>query len=522
MTSSDGIPAGFDLVVYGATAGGVAAATAAARQGLRVALADPTQHVGGMVSGGLSRSDVERQEPLIGGLARELFARIGRHYGSSSSSEAVGHQVAWRFEPKVAERIMREWLDEAGVTLWPAWRLATVERLGNRIRELVADDDGRLAAPCFVDASYEGDLLAGAGVSYAVGREGRARYGESLAGRVELLPNPHQFGVPVSALAPDGGLLPYMQPYEAVGPLGHGDGKVQSYCYRLCLTEDPRQRLALPEPVGYDPDRYVLVRRHLAALGDSADRRDFMGLGRLPNGKVDVNSGGPVSTNLLGASWAYPDADAERRAQIAEEHLTWAQGLLFFLATDQAVPTRLRRDLGRFGLAADEFPRTGHWPPQLYVREARRMLGAYVLTQRDLQAGSGQRVTDAVGMGGYNIDVREVQWVAAPVSRFPDVHAEVLTEGYLSVPVPPYPLPYRVLLPRRDECENLLVSTCVSASHVAFSSFRMEPQFMIAGHAAGVAATLAVEAGSAVHDVDIGRLRDALRAQGQVLEPSVR
>ncbi len=175
MTSSGGSPAGIDLVVYGATAGGVAAATAAARQGLRVVLADPTQHVGGMVSGGLSRSDVERQEPLIGGLARELFARIGRHYGSSSSSEAVGHQVAWRFEPKVAERIMREWLDEAGVTLEPAWQLARVERLGDRIRELVADDGSRLAASCFVDASYEGDLLAAAGVSYAVvGKDGRA------------------------------------------------------------------------------------------------------------------------------------------------------------------------------------------------------------------------------------------------------------------------------------------------------------------------------------------------------------
>ncbi len=503
-------PAGIDLVVYGATAGGVVAAVAAARHGMRVVLADPTQHVGGMVSGGLGRTDVERQETLIGGLARELFVRIGRRYGEAAS---------FRFEPKVAELVMREWLDEAGVAVWSQWRLGRVERRGDRIRELVADDGARLSAPCFVDASYEGDLLAGAGVSHAVGRDDRSRFGESLAGRREMLPNHHQFGVAVSATAPDGGLLPYVQPYAAIGDLGHGDGKVQSYCYRICLTEDPQQRLPVAQPPGYDPERYLLARRYLAALGDSADLRHFMGLGRLPNGKVDVNSGGPVSTNLLGASWDYPEAGVERRAQIAAEHQAWAQGLLCFLAADPAVPARLRRQLGGFGLPADEFDRSGHWPPQLYVRDARRMLGEYVLTQRDLEAGSGQPVADAVGMGGYNIDIREVQWVAAPISRFPDVFDEVLTEGYLSVPVPPYPLPYRVLLPRRDECSNLLVSTCVSASHIAFASFRMEPQLMIAGHAAGTAATLAVEADSAVHDVDVGRLQSLLRAEGQILQP---
>jgi len=497
-------------VVYGATAGGVVAAIAAARQGLRVALADPTEHVGGMVSGGLGRTDVERQETLIGGLARELFARIGRRYDAT---------IAWRFEPKVAELVMREWLDEAGVTLWPQWRLAEVERCGDHIEAIVSDNGDRLDAHCFIDASYEGDLLAHAGVSYAVGRDGQSRFGESLAGRVELLPNHHQFGVAVSAAAQGGGLLPYVQPYAVIGPPGHGDGKVQSYCYRICLTEDPPHRLALTEPAGYDPDRYILVRRYLAALADAADLRHFMGIGQLPNGKVDVNSGGPVSTNLLGASWDYPEADAKRREQIATEHRTWAQGLLYLLAADTAVPTRLRQQLGRFGLPADEFPRTEHWPPQLYVRDARRMLGEYVLTQHDLQADRSQRVTDTVGMGGYNIDIREVQWVAAPISRFPDVFDEVLTEGYLSVPVPPYALPYRVLLPRRDECANLLVSTCVSASHIAFASFRMEPQFMIAGHAAGVAAALAVESDSAVHDVDIGRLQAILRTQGQILEP---
>jgi hypothetical protein len=457
-----------------------------------------------------ARTDIERQENLVGGLASEVFARIGRRYGTAR---------VWRFEPKTAEVVLREWLDEAGVTLVAEWPLGQVEQRQGRLAALLSDDGTRLAAQWVVDASYEGDLLAAAGVPYDTGRDGQARYGEPLAGRAEMLPNPHQFGVPVSALRPDGGLLPYVQPYEAIGPPGHGDGKLQSYCFRVCLTDDPSQRLALPEPDGYDPERYQLVRRYLAALGEDAELRDFMGIGRLPNGKADVNSGGPVSTNLLRARWEYPEADAERRRTIAEDHLTWAQGLLFFLTNDPSVPPELSAELARFGLPADEFPDTGHWPPQLYVRDARRMVGEHVLTQAALQGPSGDPVPDAIGMGGYNIDVREVQWVAAPVYRFPDVCPEVLTEGYVSVPVDPYPVPYRALLPRRDECSNLLVTTCISASHVAFSSFRMEPQFMIAGHAAGLAAALAVESDRRVHAVDVDRLQALMRSHGQVIGP---
>lgn len=496
-----------DLVVYGATAGGAVAAIAAAEAGLRVVLAEPGHHVGGMLTGGLSRTDIERQEDVVGGLAREVFLRIGRHYGA---------EHGWRFEPKTAEQVLRAWLDEAGVALAADWRLADVELRDNRIAAVVSEGGARLTAPCFVDASYEGDLMAGAGVAYDTGRDGSARYGESLAGRLEMLPNPHQFAAPVSALAPHGGLLPHVQPYEALGPLGDGDGKLQSYCHRVCLTDNPALRIELPEPHGYDPARYALVHRYLSALGDVASIRHFMGIGRLPNGKADINSGGPVSTNLLGASWDYPEAPWPRRRAIAEKHLQWTQGLLFFLANDPSVPVGLRTEVARFGLPADEFPQTGHWPPQLYVREARRMRGEHVLTQHDLQ-GAGAPIVDAVGLGGYNIDIREVEWVAAPISRFPDVHAEVLTEGYLSVPVEPYPLPYRSLLPRRDECTNLLVSTCISASHVAFSSFRMEPQYMITGHAGGVAAMLAVEAGGSFHAVDADRLQRLLHRQGQKL-----
>lgn len=509
-TGRDGGPRGpFDVVVYGATAGGVAAAVAASRTGAQVVLVDPTGHVGGMVSSGLTRSDVERQEAIIGGLARDFFGEVGTRYGP---------EHRWRFEPTVAEEVLRGWLDEHRVSHLPHWQLDEVTRDGGRIRELVSDTGERLSGAAFVDASYEGDLLAAAGVSYDVGRDGIERYGESLAGRAEMLPNPHQFAVPVSALTGDGRLLPHVRAYDEIGQTGDGDGKLQSYCYRVCLTDDPDLTVAITPPDDYDPDTYVLARRYAEALGDDATLRHFMGLGSVPGRKLDINSDGPVSTNLLGASWEYPEADTARRAEIESEHRSWAQGLLYFLGHDPAMPERVRAHMRRLGLPGDEFKASGHWPPQLYIRDARRMRGEHVLTQHDLQLPDAAAAPDAIGLGGYNIDIREVQWVAAPIYRFPDVFLEVLTEGYRSVPVEPYAVPYRSLLPRREECTNLLVSTCISASHVAFASFRMEPQFMIAGHAAGVAAAMAGGSGD-VHDVDLADLRRRLEADGQVLQP---
>ncbi|MDQ2689098.1 MAG: FAD-dependent oxidoreductase, partial [Chloroflexota bacterium] len=405
-------------------------------------------------------------------------------------------------------------LASAGVTLVSHRPLERVERDGGRI---AAVDVGgvTVAARAFVDASYEGDLLRASGVSHAIGREGFDAYGEPLAGRVELLPNPHQFRATFSAVGDDGELLPSVRPYASLAPLGGGDGLVQSYCYRVCLTDDPANRLPIGPPDGYDPQRYVLVERYLAALGDGATLRDFLGIGRTRNGKTDVNSGGPVSTNLLGGSQAYPTASRSERTAIAEAHRSWAHGLIHLLQTDAAVPARIRDELAAFGLPADEFTDTAGWPHQLYVREAARMLGEHVLTEHDLR--SGVTAPDAIGMGGYNVDIREVQWVAAPIYRFPDIHDEVMVEGYLSAPVPPYTIPYRALLPRRSECANLLVPVCISASHVAFSSFRMEPQYMIAGESAGVAAAMAARSGLDAHDVPIGELQSRLRRRGQIL-----
>ncbi len=500
-------PPSSDLIIYGATAGGVMAALAAARHGLRVALLEPGQHVGGMVAGGLGCTDMDRQAHVIGGLAREFFERTGRHYGQP---------LAWTFEPHVAERILVDWLGEAGVTVSFGQALAGVERAGPRLTALHTLAGETWAAPVFIDASYEGDLMAAAGVRYTVGREGREQYGESLAGRQEFLPGRHQFAAPVSPYDATGRLLPYIVPYDQLAPIGGADGKFQSYCYRVCLTEDPANRLPLPAPAGYDPARFALAAGYLQSGGDRLRLRDFLGLCRLPNGKLDVNSTGPVSTDLLGANWDYPEASPAQRAAIAGAHLTWVQGLLYFLQNDPAVPAHIRDELAPWGLPRDEFPATGHWPHQLYIREGRRLLGEYVLTQADLQTQRAK--PDSVGLGGYNIDIREVQWVARTVYRYPHAVDEVLTEGYITQPVAPYAIPYRALLPRAAECANLLVTACLSASTVAYGSARMEPQFMLLGHSAGTAAALAPQ--GAVHDVPLDQLQATLRQEGQLLDPN--
>ncbi len=499
-----------EVVVVGATAGGVLAAIAAATEGASVLLVEPGRHVGGMLTGGLSRTDVERQEHLLGGFTAEVFRRIGQRYG---------HGTAWRFEPHVAEAVLLDWLADAGVIVDFETVLASCEVRDRRVEAIVSGTGARYEGRTWIDATYEGDLLAAAGADFALGRESRALHGERWAGRREILPNPHQFRAPVSAVADDGSLLPGIVPYDEIGLPGEGDGKVQAYCHRLCLTT-AEDRLPIDVGVAYDRSRYELLARYFESLareGIPANLHDAIGISGVPGDKADVNSHGPVSTNLLGSAWRYVTGDAVARDAIRAEHRSWAQGLLRFLATDPVVPAVIQDEVARYGLPRDEFTDSAGWPHQLYVREARRLVGEHVLTEADLLEG---RVPgDSIGLGGYNIDIREVQWVACPISRFPDIHQEVLVEGYLSVPVPAYGIPYRSLLPKRSQVENLLVSTCISASAVALASFRMEPQFMIAGHAAGVAAAQASRRGAAVHEVDTGVLRARLAAHGQLLAP---
>ena len=496
-----------DVVVYGATAGGVMAAVAAADEGASVVLLEPGRHVGGMVSGGLGWTDMDRQEHLIGGYAREFFERVGRHYRQPN---------AWRFEPKVAEKILRDWLTETKVRVLLEHRLHSVRKDGPRITSLRTENGAEFTASVYIDSSYEGDLMKAAGVSYTIGRESGSRYGESLAGRRENLPGNHQFKAPVSPYDDEGRLAPYVVRQEDLAPLAAGDGRIQAYCFRLCLTDVQTNQAPIQRPPNYDPKRFVLARNYLRSAGQILTFGDFAGIrSRLPNGKVDANSSGAVSLNLPGASTEYPEASYARRKEIWDEHLTWAQGLLYYVQNDPEVPTAIQEEARRWGLARDEFVDTGHWPHQLYIREARRMLGEYVLTQYDLQ--DSRHKYDSIGMGGYNVDIREVQWVAYTIFRFPKVVQEVLMEGYVSQPVEPYQIPYRSLLPRQHQADNLLVTSCISASSVAYASFRMEPQYMIAGHAAGVAAALGARSKTPVHKLDLAALQRRLIEQRQIL-----
>ena len=466
-----------DVVIYGATACGVMAAAAAHAAGARTVLVDPGRHVGGMVSGGLSWTDVGDTR-VLGGLCRRFYEAVARHYGAA----------LWQVkgpEPHVAEQLLERLLDGVDV------RLSTTA---------VPD------AAVVVDASYEGDAMAAAGVPFAVGRESRSLHSERWAGRQPAYrPSRHNFPVLIDPFADDGSLLPGIRDPELdahgwpVERLGDGDAGLQAYAYRVCLTHG-EERLPFEPPEDYDEREFELLRRYLDATGD----RTPLGLVRdlLPNAKCDVNSIGPVSTNVLdGSNRNYLDGD---RHAVTEHHRRYTQGFLFTLAE--------RGLLDDWGFAPDEFG--GGIPHQLYVREARRLVGEHVLTEHDLVEARPQE--DVVALGSYNIDVREIERTWRYLPEYERTPA-VFNEGYLSVAVPPYPIPYRSLTPRREHAKNLLVPVCLSASHVAFASVRMEPTLMLLGQAAGTAAAQAARRGAAVQDVDVRKLQDDLRETGQVL-----
>jgi hypothetical protein len=492
-----------DVIVYGGTAGGVIAAVSAAREGARVTLLEPGRHLGGMTSGGLGRTDHGRRE-TIGGYSLEFYRRVGQHYGED---------IAWYFEPHAAEKVLREMAAEANVRVLYGHRLREnggVRKRGARIVSLLIESGKAFEAGVFVDASYEGDLLAAAGVSYTVGREPAAQYGESLAG-VRPKDRQHQFDFAVSGIGDGGELLPDIQAVER-GEIGAGDQKVQAYNFRMCFTQDKSNQVAFPRPENYDPARWELLLRYLAGWEKHRGRApvvsDLFIVSKLPNGKADINNRGPVSTDYIGASWSYPEAKYAGRAKIWQDHIDYTAGLFYFLANDERVPEKLRQEVAGWGLCADEFAYTHHWPHQLYVREARRMVGDFVMTQKDVQT---ERVKpDVIGMGPYNSDSHNVQ-------RYLESDGTVQNEGNMEVAVTPYQIPYRVLVPKKREASNLLVSVCVSSSHVTYSTLRMEPVYMILGHAAGVAAKMAIDQGAAVQEIDTGELTAKLVSQGAVM-----
>lgn len=522
-------PRRYDVVVYGGTPSGVITAVAAAREGARVALLEPGNHLGGAVSGGLGVADLGRAE-VIGGYSLEFFRRAGGRYGVP---------IQWNLEPHVAEAVFNEMAKEAGIEVFYRHRVRErtgVKKQGTRVTEIRLENDTVFAAKVFVDATYEGDLMAQAGVSYTVGRESEDRYGEALAG-VRPQSRGHQFLVPIRAYDEKGRLLPEISKTK-LGKEGSADRGVQAYNFRVCLTQVPENRLPFPKPSVYTAGRYALLARYLSerdrikrgvpsATATAAleklppDYRAYLmrpwqindvlqpRVGLIPNGKTDTNNEGAFSTDYVGASQNYPDANYQKRDRIWHAHVDYVQGFLYFLQNDPQVPKPLHDELASWGLCRDEFIDNAHWPYQLYVRVGRRMIGEYVMRQQDVQT----EVTkpDPIGMGSYNIDIHNIQ-------RVVNDDGFVQNEGDDGGKTTPYQIPYRSLVPKRGEVTNLLVPVCMSASHVAYGSIRMEPVYMVMGHAAGVAAKIAIDAGVAVQDVDPKALIAKLRAEHAVIE----
>jgi hypothetical protein len=488
----------YDLIVYGATASGVLAAVAAARAGLSVLILEPGKHLGGMVSGGLGATDAGTPE-AIGGLAREFFDRLGKHYQIDGP--------AWAHEPGVAENTFRQMLAESDVPVRFDTRLhpsRPVEVKDQAIRHLCTDSGESLTASLYIDASYEGDLMAAAGVRYRIGRDAADEYDEPKSG----IRPPVRFGI---SARDSQGLLPDVAD-EPYGQTGDADHRIMAYTYRLCLTRDRANRIPFEKPRGYDRRRYSLLTPVLAKAPD-ARFFDMILPVDLPNGKIDANNrpGLIVSTNLHNGSWDYPDADWIRRREIARDHESYVRGFFYFLANDHAVPPRLRSEAEEWGLAADEFSDHDGWPHQLYVRAGRRMVGEYIMTAHDMLGQTSK--PDAVAMGSYFLDSHRCRRIVMP-------DGEVATEGGVGGETTPYDIPYRCMTPAAHQCTNLLVPVCLSSSSVAWCSLRMEPIFMALGHAAGLAAALAYRAGTAVQTLDTAELQRQLRQQHQVIGQS--
>jgi hypothetical protein len=522
----------YDLVVYGGSSAGVIAAVQARKMGKSAVVVGPDRHLGGLSSGGLGWTDTG-DKSVIGGLAREFYHRLWLYYqkpeawkwqpredygnrGQGTPAIDGAQRTMWIFEPHVAELVFEdlvrehqipvhrdEWLDRSGGVSLREGRIVSIRMLSGRT----------YAGRIFIDATYEGDLMAAAGVDYHVGREDRSVYDEEWNGvQTGVLHHRHHFGAVPKKISPyrvpddpSSGVLPRIST-DPPGGYGRSDHRIQAYCFRVCLTDHPDNRVPFPRPPGYDPSQYELLLR----IFEAGWRETFDKFDPIPNRKTDTNNHGPMSTDNIGYNYDYPEGSYERRREILKEHETYQKGWFYFIANDPRVPQDVRERMRQWGLARDEFRDNGNWPHQLYIRESRRMKGRYVMTENDIL--KKRRTPEPVGMGSYTIDSHNVQRYITP-------EGYVQNEGDIGVPTRgPYTIAYGALLPKGDECANLLVPVCVSSSHIAFGSIRMEPVFMILGQSAATAAVLAIEANAAVQDVPYARLRERLLRDGQVLE----
>lgn len=530
-----------DIIVYGDTSSAVVTAVQASKEGKSVILVAPGKHLGAMSSSGLGFTDSGKAY-TVGGLSKEFYHRIWLEYKKDSSwtfqkrsefsAEAQGTkgindetETMWIFEPKVAERVFDNWLLEYKVQTFREEPLTNVRTYRskmwkdrgitepvtkNKILYFETKDKKRFKGKIFIDCSFEGDLMAAAGVSYTVGRESNSQYGEDYnGGRTTTEHNYHHFKKQISPYKipgdPASGLLPYISTDQPT-PAGKADSKVQSYCYRMCLTDYEPNRIPITKPVNYDPLNYELFARYFAA----GENPPCMTTSQMPNHKTDSNNHGAFSLDFIGMNYDYPNASYIERQQICEAHKQYQLGLLYFLQNDSRLPQNVRTRWQKWGLPKDEFTDNGNWPFCIYVREARRMIGSYVMTQADCQCT--KETPNPIGMGSYTLDSHNT-------SRYVTAEGFVQNEGDVEVFLKsPYQIAYGAILPEKKECTNLLVPVACSASHIAYGSIRMEPVFMILGESAATAAALALDSKKNIHDIDYSLLRTKLIQDGQILE----
>jgi len=518
-----------DIIIYGGTAAAVIAAVRAKLMGRSVMIVCPEWHIGGMTSGGLGFTDTGNKS-VIGGLAREFYHRVWLHYDDPRSwrwqkKEDYGNKgqgtpaidgtnrTMWIFEPHAAEQIFETLIKEHDIPVFRnEWlnRSSGVQRKHNRIVSIRTLKGNIYNGKMFIDATYEGDLMAAAGVRFTIGRESSAIYGEKWAGVLTgVFHHGHHFKSEIDPYKipgkPSSGLLAGISA-TSPGAYGMGDKKVQAYCYRMCFSSHPENKIAFPQPEGYDPGQYELLVR----VFNSGWRELFQKFDPVPNLKTDTNNHGPFSTDYIGMNYRYPDASYALRKQITDEHRRYQQGLFYFMATDPRIPREMQAEFTKWGLAKDEFADNKNWPFQLYIREARRMLSDGVMTEHEIL---GKRpVRDVIGMGSYTLDSHNTQ-------RYVTSGGFVQNEGDFGVHVSkPYPISYRSIVPKASECQNLLVPVCLSSSHVAYGSIRMEPVFMILAESAAIAAVMAIDHKTSVQDVDYAALKDNLIKYQQKVE----
>jgi hypothetical protein len=488
-----------DICVYGGTSAGVIAAYTAAKLNKSVILIEPGTRLGGLSTGGLGFTDIGNKY-VVTGLARDFYRRIGQHYGKFEQ---------WTFEPKVAEAIFLEYIKRGNVKVIYNTRLRKVNKAGKHITAVEfensinpASKTQTIKASQYIDCTYEGDLMAKAGVSYTTGREANSQYNETVNG-VEIREG-HQFpdGIDPYKIQgkPESGLLWGISP-ETMAPIGSGDKKIQSYNFRLCLTNDPANRIDITKPDNYDPSRYELLLRYLEKK-PSKDLYGFMKPDMMPNHKTDINNNGPFSTDMIGMNYNYPDGDYKTRDAITKAHTDYTKGFLYFIGHDERMPQHLRDQMLKWGYPKDEYTDFGNFSPQMYVREARRMVGAYVMTEANCL--HKEVVDDKVGMGAYNMDSHNTQRIV--------LNGMVKNEGDVQLRgISPYGIAYRSITPKATDCDNLLVPVCLSASHMAYGSIRMEPVFMVLAQSAAVAAAQAIDKKTGVQQIDVKQLQADLK-----------